>query len=115
MENPLLSHIFTLILLSVVAASVGFGFQRMLDPDMIFGKYGGLLRRYPNSKWFIYLAKPLGLCIICNSTWIGIILTFVFMPEFNWFILVSAIVVGCMTAGIVAFISMLYHLIKSRL
>lgn len=116
MESTLLSHLSVLILLSVLSTFVGFGFQRMMEPEMIFYSYHNLLNTiYHKHVLLAYFTKPLGMCIICNSTWIGIILTFVFIPEFNWFIVISAIIVGCITAGLVSLLNTKYHLLKNKL
>ena len=116
MEPTLLSHLAALVVLSIIAAFIGFGFQRMMDVEMIFYPYRKLITdlRY-KSKALKYLTKPLGMCIICNSTWIGIILTFVFIPEFNWFTIISAIIVGCTTAGFVTLLSTYYQILKDKL
>ena len=116
MEPTLLSHLITLLLLSVISALVGFGFRRMMEPEMIFHQYRKLLTNLGDkSKLLKYITKPFGMCIICNSTWIGIILTFVFIPEFNWFTVISAVIVGCTTAGFVTLLSTYYYALKDKL
>ena len=117
-------HLFAILLLSIISALVGFGFQRMMDPNMIFEWYHKWLEKFPyiyDSTWYLdvraerykkskflyYLTKPLGICIICNTTWIGMLLTFIFSRvifEDSSFLVLDIITVGVASAGIVVMI-----------
>ena len=90
----------------LIAALVGQGFHLYLDKEMIFATYGAWLRK---SRKGIsrHLVKPLGACILCNTTWIGIILT-ILSNEYTWpKIIWVAIVIGVGSAGLVAVINSL--------
>jgi hypothetical protein len=147
-----MEHIMALLLLSIISAYIGFGFNRMQDPDMIFEWYGNWLNylagfRFktighrifhfklwwnylrPNSRWFkfdfskeiskdctirrkskflYYITKPLGRCIICNTTWIGMFLGFIFFRDLPLLFL-NIFIVGVASAGIVVMIINRYH------
>jgi archaellum biogenesis protein FlaJ (TadC family) len=129
-------HLIAILLLSTVSALVGFGFRRMQDPDMIFEWYRKWLEKLPikkdplwftefhhtneyiKSKFIYYLTKPLGICIICNTTWIGMLLTFIFAPvifEDSSLLVFDIIIVGIVSAGIVVMISNKYEQIQNTL
>jgi hypothetical protein len=132
-----LDLLIALILLSIISAFIGFGFNRMQDPDMIFQWYREWLNRMPyipikryqidylstvsnpkpilttirhkKSMFLYYLSKPLGLCIICNTTWIGMILTTIFLFKGDWIIILYDLIVGCSSAGLVVLIVNKYN------
>jgi hypothetical protein len=125
-----LEYLKILIALSFLSALMGFGFQRMMDFGMIFEWYKRWLERMPyrpnpaycydvnadkyiKSKFLYYVSKPLGICIICNTTWIGIINTIIasiiIFSKFNWIIVASCIIVGVSSAAIVVLIVNLYN------
>lgn len=93
--------------LILISALLGFGFRLMLDhtEQMIFGWYNLLLikmrRNYP---WTSYLAKPLGLCIVCNTTWIGMMVAWYSNKGF-----IEMIIIGGAAAGLVTIISVAYR------
>jgi hypothetical protein len=75
------------LLIGFIVSLLELCFQHYMTPGMIFNNYGKWLnkivrysiicKKYNKNKPFTYilayLAKPLGLCPYCNSTWIGII------------------------------------------
>lgn len=67
------------------------------------------------SKLLYYICKPLGLCIICNTTWIGIIITIVLLPVPIPIKIFYAICVGIVSASIVIFLENLFKLIQKQL
>jgi hypothetical protein len=154
-----MEHILAILLLSIVAAFVGFGFKRMQDFDMIFEWYGKWLAylaghkfwtftytvlmikiawnrkvfkwlqfdlnndKYmsnPNlvqrkeSKFLYYFTKPLGRCIICNTTWIGMFLGFILFRDLP-LLFINIFTVGVASAGIVVMISNKYELMQNAL
>ena len=152
----ILSHIVELLLLALFSALIGFGFNKMQDPDMIFERYKDWLEYLANSKhitlksvicnvllvpaykfkwvkiqrfivfssWYhtlrkykflYYLTKPLGLCIVCNTTWIGIVLTLLAMHTLSFIGGVCAICVGIASASIVIFFENLFKLIQKSI
>ena len=155
----IISHIVELLLLALFSALIGFGFNKIQEPDMIFEKYkevleylaGNKFRTWrfniflfkvwwngwtvvpdwltfnaPEDKWWItsphisvkqykflyYLTKPLGLCIVCNTTWIGIVLTLSTAHTLSFIGGVCAICVGVASASIVIFLENLFKLIQ---
>jgi hypothetical protein len=68
-----------MIKMTIMVAFIGYAFNIFSDPksDMIFSWYGRILVRFKNSGRFgKYVSMPLGLCIMCNTFWIGFILSF---------------------------------------
>jgi len=105
-----MSEIITIISLGLISALVGFAFQRMLSvkDKMIFAWYWVLLSRLSKkNKLLFYIAKPLGLCIICNTTWIGFIVVYLFDCK-----LLAIVLTGLVGTGIVILIENLYHLLQ---
>jgi len=78
----------TMLLLFLLGASIAMlshAFQKYMEPQHIFNWYQNLLFKIPR-----YIAKPLGLCVYCNSVWITIIFFFIyFKPSFNIFLLIG--------------------------
>lgn len=110
-----MEHVLTLLLMSIVAALVGFGFKRMQDYDMIFEWYGKWLNYLASkNKFLYYLTKPFGRCIICNTVWIGMLLTFIFFPR-QHLLVFDIITVGFASAGIVVMITNKYELMQNAL
>jgi hypothetical protein len=110
-----------LILLSILSALIGFGFNKMMTEGMIFEKYHDWLESLPYkpnpkfgkdvgaksyiySKFLYYLSKPLGLCIVCNTTWIGIIVSTIVYGKWNLMLLFNDIAVGVASGAIVIFL-----------
>jgi hypothetical protein len=153
-----MEHILALLLMSIISAWVGFGFNRMQDPDMIFSWYKDWLEylaghkfktlrfriflfkiswngrmpiylwfdlskaKYMNfstvparkkSKFLYYFTKPIGRCIICNTTWIGMCLGFIFFRTNPRFVL-DTLIVGVASAGIVVMIINKYHNLQNN-
>lgn len=121
-----------ILILSIISAFIGFGFQRMMDYDMIFEWYGNFLRKlpyFPNPRypmhadafqykrvnWIYYLTKPLGACILCNTTWIGIIFSSIIFIMYDMKIIFPSICVGICSAGIVIIIQNVFTYIQSKL
>jgi len=110
-----MNDITAIFLLSIISAFVGFGFQRMMDFDMIFFWYGEWLQKTSKKNLTLYyVTKPLGRCILCNTTWIGVMLTIVFFYDPPLFLLYM-LIVGVASAGMVIIIVNLYHLIQNAL
>lgn len=115
-----ISTILLLFLFGLAVAMLGQAFQAFMGPGQIFNwwaiwllkmvdksieikevnKYHGCedwancLKRKIKAKWhyrlIAKLAKPLGLCPYCNTTWILIMLFFIyFTPSFNIFLLIG--------------------------
>jgi hypothetical protein len=97
-----------------VVALVGYSFQVMMSrrDDMIFGFYQGwLVLLSETGKLGKYIAKPLGLCIICNTTWIGLITAlFIFNLSF-----IFSLIIAISAAGLANFIMLLHHYFISHL
>jgi len=77
-----------MMILILIAVAVSIGFQFAIEPDMILQEYRKLLLKlYPwkigTFKMGYWLAKPLGLCITCNSHWVGFILFMFNIPAFT--------------------------------
>ena len=121
--------VISILFISIISAFVGFGFNAMLQPDMIFDWYREFLEQLPvvrdrafpydsdhkyykESRILYYLTKPLGICIICNTTWIGMIIAaFYFKPVSNYSLIhvISCIITGVASAGIVIIITNIHR------
>jgi hypothetical protein len=122
MTLSVLSHILSILILSIVSAFIGLGFNKMQDDGMAFTWYKDWLNRMPyrfrdltplemletgkthhmhKSKFLYYLTKPLGLCIICNTTWIGMIACLIVATKWNYMLIFDVIATGMSSAGIV--------------
>jgi len=114
-----MEHILTILLLSIVSALVGFGFKRMQDYDMIFRWYSDWLETLSGkNKFLYYFTKPFGRCIICNTTWIGMLLTFILFPVLfkqSSLLVFDIIIVGVASAGIVVLITNKYETMQNAL
>lgn len=66
------------------------------------------------SRLMYYLTKPIGRCIICNTTWIGMLLVFIFFPR-QHLIVFDIITVGVASAGIVVMIANKYETMQNAL
>lgn len=60
-----------LIIFCFCTASLSHFFQKTQEEGMIFELYGNLLDKLPP-----FIAAPLGRCVVCNGTWIFIVLYF---------------------------------------
>jgi hypothetical protein len=103
-----------MIRIIIAIALVGYCFQLISNPreEMILSFYGRwLLRLHDSGKFGRYIYKPLGGCIVCNTTWIGFLC--------GWFIFHQSFFVGLVTglasAGLANFIQILHTLIKKNL
>lgn len=104
----LVSRFIEMIILAVFTASLSLAFNHFLKAGMIFNWYALLLLSFDaedgsywdNDKWnnqifklkhpfrymlyyyfgsiVEYIRKPLGLCVFCNGTWIGIVIYAIF-------------------------------------
>ncbi|MCK9429949.1 MAG: hypothetical protein M0R17_08085 [Candidatus Omnitrophica bacterium] len=63
---------------------------------------------HSRSKFLYYITKPLGRCIICNTTWIGIILSLLILDMQFEFKILSTICVGCASAALVTIITVIH-------
>jgi len=145
-----MENIFNLLALSLFSALVGFGFNKMLEPDMIFNWYKEFLirvraigiykpiiywRKYRAKKNYYYMrtlammnkedmyyksrflsaiTHPLGLCIVCNTCWIGIGFTFITHP-FQFSTIYTACFVGAASAGIALIFQLIYKCLHGYL
>lgn len=145
-----MENIIYLLALSLFSALVGFGFNKMLEPDMIFSGYKEFLVKLktagiykPIMYWIRYRAKysfyhirtlammnkedmyyksrfisaithPLGLCIVCNTCWIGIGFTFI-THQFQFSTIYTACFVGTASAGIVVILQLIYKCLHGYL
>jgi hypothetical protein len=84
----------------------------MMDPDMIFTFYGKWLSKLSkkSSLWF-HITKPLGRCVICNTTWIGMISAFIIFPMHGLFIY-YIFATGICSAGMVIIITNLFEFLQ---
>jgi hypothetical protein len=57
------------------------------------------------SKLLEYIVKPLGLCIICNTFWIGVIMLFICTNESYNLRIIDSIITGITSIGIVTVIN----------
>lgn len=67
-------------------------------------KYGIVYTR--QSKLLYYIAKPLGLCIICNTCWIGMIFTGILKFTYNNITILDILLVGLVSS---AFVNIIEH------
>jgi len=52
------------------------------------------------SKFINSLTKPLGLCIVCNTFWIGVIVSILFTKDINFLqLLIQSIIIGLSSIG----------------
>ena len=117
----MVSGIMELLGFTILSSLIGFGFNVMQEPDMVFAKYRDFLNwlcwikddnyplnsssnKYKKSMFFYYLTKPLGLCVICNTTWIGIITTLILLDIPIGLRIFCSICVGVASAGLVTLI-----------
>ena len=64
----LINHPFLFILVAVLSAFLAIQYQEYLGHNMILFQFKKkVLNRLPEN-----LAKPLGLCIFCNSFWVAV-------------------------------------------
>ena len=68
---------------------------------------------HSRSKFLYYITKPLGRCIICNTTWIGIIITFLLFNLPILPMILLSIGIGMTSASLVTLISSIYNKIIS--
>lgn len=121
--------VISLLFISIISAFVGFGFNMMQSPGMLFEWYKEFLinfaiikdKRFPydsdgnyykESKFLRELSKPLGYCLVCNTTWIGMIMAAFYLKEWSVLHLILAIFTGVASAGIVVLISNYYYKLK---
>jgi hypothetical protein len=78
-----------------------------LANDRWFNKSSEQSRK--KSKFLYYITKPLGRCIICNTTWIGFILTLLIVNVNSWIIIIHCLIVGISAASIVILITNYYN------
>ena len=116
-----LIDITSILFISIISAFVGFGFNKMMEPGMLFEFYRDFLEAVPWSRdkrfpydsttqkyklnlFLVYLVKPLGKCIVCNTTWIGILIASLMTETWNWQAVVQCVICGVASAGIVIII-----------
>lgn len=106
----------TIIQLGLITALAGYAFQRMMDvkDKMIFAWYFLLLSKFrKRNKFCYYLSKPLGMCITCNTAWIGFMIGAFFTTEWNWRAPIVILIIGLVGAGIANLLENLYNLIQN--
>ena len=121
--------VINLLFISILSAFAGFGFNIMQTSGMAFESYKDFLEELPRikdkdfpynsehtyykeSKFLYYLAKPLGLCIVCNTTWIGMIITILYLKELSLLHLLLTVFTGVASAGIVTLINNYYNKLR---
>jgi len=139
-----LIDILSLLLLSVMSALIGFGFNKIQDHDMLLEWYPDFLTRliyvknknllfdietqamgssdniivaktYKKRMFWHYITKPLGLCIVCNTVWIGMLLTLVFVDVYTWKTIVYCIITGVTSGAIVIFLTNKYKQLQKSI
>jgi len=103
-----------MIQLIIIIALVGYGFQLMLNhkDNMIFGFYElWLVKLSKKNKFWHWITKPLGLCIICNTTWIGFLISAIFYQLAWW----QVLCIGIAAAGLANFIQLSATYLKNHL
>ena len=102
---------FEALILAIISGFVGYGFNRIMEPDMIAHPYKRLLSRLSRINQFLnYITKPLGLCIYCNTAWIGFILAYYTDCDLFWII-----TIGVCSVGIVAIINFHSIILQEKL
>lgn len=72
------------LLYSLMVAALGLFFQACMEPGMIFRRYYLYLTHHwitnwrRERRWRRFWLKPLGLCVYCNTTWIGLVFYLVY-------------------------------------
>lgn len=104
------SLLFEFILIGLAGGLLGIFYRNCLKPkDMIFHKfYSKVLKKwYKKSieegatsldRFKGWIAFPLGFCIYCSTTWITIILCFLYLTSWNYFPKWQNIVIGVVMA-----------------
>ena len=82
--------------LIIISALIGIAFQSFIEPGMIFGSYGKLIKKMYDKPFTKIFAKPLGGCIICNTVWIGIIIGYLMNKD-----IIEILIIGVGAAGVV--------------
>ena len=73
-------------------------------------KYGLVYTK--QSKFLYYLAKPLGLCIICNTFWIGVIFTSILKLTYNITIF-DIVLISLVSSGLVNIIEHKFNQLRN--
>jgi len=90
----------TMLQIIFVSGLVAFAFQKFQEPKMIFAFWGKLLKRMSKSKLGEKLAKPLGACIVCNSTWIGFLIAWLAGKD-----IISILIIGVASSAVAILIN----------
>jgi hypothetical protein len=108
-----------MIELIIISGLIGLAFQSFIEPEMIFGFYGIWLKKMGRTPLGKKLAKPLGGCIICNTTWIGIIVALLQRdPEYaagGLMLIVKAIIIGVAASGVAIILNTCMIFIKEKM
>lgn len=81
--------LMSLILYSLLTASLAWFVQYTLEPGEIFGRYGLFLNAVwmrnwrRKDRWKRIWVKPAGQCVYCNGAWIAIIVFLVLFTSHN--------------------------------
>jgi hypothetical protein len=94
----------------LISALVGIAFQSYMESGMIFGFYGKILKRMGLTSFGKKIAKPLGVCIICNTTWVGMIIAF--KMKYDVF---DILIIGIAASGLVIILSNCLEFIKEKM
>ena len=70
-----------LLTLTIMSGLVGFSFQKFQEPNMIFAFWSKWMKMLSVKRFWGKLAKPLGACIVCNSTWVGFVIGYLFTKD----------------------------------
>lgn len=85
-----------LFIMPIATVGISLLYQKCMEEEMIFEKWFNILSDYyENHKgsWKSKLVLPLGICIYCYSTWIGIVSSIVLYNIFNITIIQAPLVV----------------------
>jgi len=96
-----------IIQLVVLIALIGYAFNSYTTPEdeMIFDFYGRWLKKFAGKgKWQRYIAKPLGLCIVCNTAWIGILFCWL-CCHLEWWLVLAIAIAASGLAKLIKFMS----------
>lgn len=67
----------TLIFIILVTVSTSIFYQDLMKNGHILENWKLFLNTLP-----LYISKPLGLCVICSTVWIGVIVSLIINPIF---------------------------------
>jgi hypothetical protein len=81
------------LLYCLMLAGLGLFFQHCMEPGMIFRRYylwlifHWIRNRKREVRWKRWPLKPLGLCVYCNTAWLGVAFYMLFLGLNLWIFL----------------------------